>query len=103
MNQPQYQTPNGNIVVDSNQDNNPETYCSQPYIRVGNNCCLDTNNNKIYLKNKTSSNFLGFPKDYNNKEILITTNGLYSYQPVNVIYHQQLLINIDTYKHHIII
>jgi len=56
---------------------------------------VDASNNKIYLKNKTSSNFLGFPKDYINKEILITTTGIYSYQPINVIYHQQLLINID--------
>ena len=55
----------------------------------------DANNNKIYLKNKTCGNFLGFPKDYNNKEILITTDGVYSYQPINVIYHQQLLANID--------
>ena len=55
----------------------------------------DTHYNKIYLKIKTCSNFLGFAKDYNNKEIEITTNGLYSYQPINVIYHQQLLLNID--------
>ena len=55
----------------------------------------DASNNKIYLKNKTCGNFLGFPKDYNNKEILITTSGVYSYQPINVIYHQQILINID--------
>jgi hypothetical protein len=50
---------------------------------------------KIYLKNKTCANFLGFSKDYINKEIEITTDGIYSYQPINVIYHQQLLINID--------
>ena len=56
---------------------------------------VDTSNNKIYLKNKTSANFLGFSKDYINKEILITTSGVYSYQPINVIYHQQILINID--------
>lgn len=55
----------------------------------------DASNNKIYLKNKTSCNFLGFSKDYINKEIEITTGGIYSYQPINVIYHQQILINID--------
>ena len=26
---------------------------------------------------------------------MITTSGIYSYQPINVVYHQQLLINID--------
>jgi hypothetical protein len=56
---------------------------------------VDTSNNKIYLKNKTSANFLGFSKDYINKEIEITTDGVYSYRPINVIYHQQILINID--------
>jgi hypothetical protein len=56
---------------------------------------VGTSNNKIYLKNKTSANFLEFSKDYINKEILITTDGVYSYQPVNVIYHQRILINID--------
>jgi hypothetical protein len=56
---------------------------------------IDASNNKIYLKNKTCANFLGFSKDYINKEIEITTDGIYSYQPINVIYHQQLLINID--------
>jgi hypothetical protein len=56
---------------------------------------VDTSNNKIYLKNKTSANFLGFSKDYINKEIEITTDGVYSHQPINVIYHQQILINID--------
>jgi hypothetical protein len=55
----------------------------------------DESNDKIYLKNKTSANFLGFSKDYINKEIEITTDGIYSYQPINVIYHQQILINID--------
>ena len=55
----------------------------------------DANNNRIYLKNKTCCNFLGFPKDYVNKEIEITADGVYSYQPINVIYHQQILINID--------
>ena len=55
----------------------------------------DTDNDKIYLKIKTCGTFLGFSKDYNNKEIEITTDGIYSYQPINVIYHQQLLINID--------
>ncbi len=54
-----------------------------------------TTNDKIYLKIKTCGTFLGFSKDYNNKEIEITTDGVYSYQPINVIYHQQLLINID--------
>jgi hypothetical protein len=49
----------------------------------------DASNNKIYLKNKTSDNFLGFSKDYINKEIEITTDGVYSYQPINVIYHKQ--------------
>ena len=44
---------------------------------------------------KTCGTFLGFSKDYNNKEIEITTDGVFSYQPINVIYHQQLLINID--------
>ena len=29
-----------------------------------------------------------------NEETDITTDGEYSYQPINVIYHQQLLINI---------
>ena len=52
-------------------------------------------NHKIFLKNKTCGTFLGFSKDYNNKEIEITTDGIYSYQPINVMYHQQLLINID--------
>jgi hypothetical protein len=55
----------------------------------------DTDNDKLYLKIKTCGTFLGFSKDYNNKEIEITTDGVYSYQPINVIYHQQLLINID--------
>jgi len=55
----------------------------------------DTNNNKIYLKVKTAATFLGFSKFYSNKEIEITTQGVYSYQPINVIYHQQLLLNID--------
>ena len=55
----------------------------------------DTNNHKIYLKIKTCGTFIGFPKYYNNKEIEITTDGIYSYQPINVMYHQQLLINID--------
>jgi hypothetical protein len=54
-----------------------------------------TTNHKIYLKIKTCGTFLGFSKDYNNKEIEITTDGIYSYQPINVMYHQQLLINID--------
>jgi hypothetical protein len=54
-----------------------------------------TTNHKLYLKIKTCATFLGFSKDYNNKEIEITTDGIYSYQPINVIYHQQLLINID--------
>lgn len=53
------------------------------------------NHHKIYLKIKTCATFLGFSKDYKNKEIEITTDGVYSYQPINVIYHQQLLINID--------
>ena len=39
---------------------------------------VDASNNKIYLKNKTSANFLGFSKDYINKEIEITTGGVYS-------------------------
>ena len=52
-------------------------------------------NHKIFLKNKTCGTFLGFSKDYNNKEIEITTDGIYSYQPINVMYHQQILINID--------
>jgi hypothetical protein len=56
---------------------------------------VDASNNKIYLKNKTSANFLGFSKDYINKEIEITPDGVYSYRPINVIYHQQILINID--------
>ena len=55
----------------------------------------DTDNDKLYLKIKTCGTFLGFSKDYNNKEIEITTDGVYSYQPINVMYHQQLLINID--------
>ena len=54
-----------------------------------------TTNHKIFLKIKTCATFLGFSKDYNNKEIEITTDGIYSYQPINVMYHQQLLINID--------
>ena len=54
-----------------------------------------TTNHKIFLKIKTCATFLGFSKDYNNKEIEITPDGIYSYQPVNVMYHQQLLINID--------
>ena len=52
-------------------------------------------NHKIFLKIKTCGTFLGFSKDYNNKEIEITTDGIYSYQPINVMYHQQILINID--------
>jgi hypothetical protein len=55
----------------------------------------DDSNYTLYLKIKNCGSFLGFPKDYNNKEILITTAGIYSYQPINVIYHQQILINID--------
>jgi hypothetical protein len=55
----------------------------------------DNSNYRLYLKIKNCGSFLGFPKDYNNKEILITTEGIYSYQPINVIYHQQLLVNID--------
>ena len=54
-----------------------------------------TTNDKLYLKLKTCATFLGFSKIYNNKEIEITTSGIYSYQPINVIYHQQLLLNID--------
>ena len=54
-----------------------------------------TTNHKLYLKIKTCGTFLGFSKIYNNKEIEITTSGIYSYQPINVIYHQQLLLNID--------
>ena len=52
-------------------------------------------NHKIFLKIKTCGTFLGFSKDDNNKEIEITTDGVYSYQPINVMYHQQILINID--------
>ena len=55
----------------------------------------DNNNHKIFLKIKTCATFLGFSKDDKNIEIEITTGGVYSYQPINVIYHQQLLINID--------
>ena len=36
----------------------------------------DTSNNKIFLKIKTCGTFLGFSKDYNNKEIEITTDGI---------------------------
>jgi hypothetical protein len=56
---------------------------------------IDVSNNKIYLKTKTSGNFLGFSKSYNNKKIEIASDGVYSYQPINVIYHQHLLLNID--------
>jgi len=44
---------------------------------------------------KVKNLFLYTRTKYNNKEILITTEGIYSYQPINVIYHQQILINID--------
>ena len=76
-------------------------YCSVTYDKIKNVFLFtrtkghDENNDKIYLKIKTCGTFLGFSKDYNNKEIEITTDGIYSYQPINVIYHQQLLINID--------
>ena len=53
-----------------------------------------TNNDKIYLKVKNWSTFIGFSKDLN-EGIEITTDWVYSYQHINVIYHQQLLINID--------
>ncbi len=55
----------------------------------------DESNDKLYLKIKTCGNFLGFSKDYNIKEIEITTDGVYSYQPVSFIYHQHILISID--------
>ena len=54
----------------------------------------DTNNHNIFLKIKTCGTFLGVSKDLN-EEIEITAGGVYSYQSINVIYHQQLLINID--------
>ena len=46
----------------------------------------DTNNDKIYLKVKACGTFIGFSKDLN-EEIEITTDGVYSYQSINVIYH----------------
>ena len=50
----------------------------------------------MYLKILTCGTFLGFPKSLNKKEIEIPLNtGLISYKPINVIYHQQILINID--------
>lgn len=56
----------------------------------------DTNFYKMYLKMYNCGSFLGFPKSMNKKEIEIdVTNGLMSYQPINVIYHQQILMNID--------
>jgi hypothetical protein len=76
-------------------------YCSVTYDKNKNLFLFirtkahDDNNDKIYLKIKTCGTFLGFSRDYNNKEIEITTDGIYSYQPINVIYHQQLLINLD--------
>ena len=44
----------------------------------------DTNNDKIYLKVKNCGTFIGFSKDLN-EEIEITTDSVYSYQPINVI------------------
>ena len=77
-------------------------YCSVTYDKIKNlfeftrTKAQDTNFNKMYLKILSCGTFLGFPKSQNKKEIEISlTNGLVSYQPVNVIYHQQLLINID--------
>ncbi len=50
----------------------------------------------MYLKIYNCGTFLGFPKSLNKKEIEIkVADGLISYQPINVIYHQQLLINIE--------
>ena len=76
-------------------------YCSVTYDKIKNVFLFtrtkahSTTNHKIFLKIKTCGTFLGFSRDYNNKEIEITEDGIYSYQPINVIYHQQLLINID--------
>jgi hypothetical protein len=76
-------------------------YISVTYDKIKNSYLFtrtkaqDTNNDKIYLKIKTCGTFIGFPKYYNNKEIEITTDGIYSYKPINVVYHQQLSIDID--------
>ena len=76
-------------------------YCSVTYDKIKNLFLFtrtkaeDTNFKKMYLKIYTCSNFLGFSKKDINKEIEIKTTGLYSYYPINVIYHQQLLFNID--------
>ena len=76
-------------------------YISVTYDKIKNLCLFtrtkaqSTTNDKLYLKLKTCATFLGFSKDYYNKEIEITTDGIYSYQPINVMYHQQLLLNID--------
>ncbi len=51
----------------------------------------DMNKDRLYLKIKTCGSFLGFSKDYNNKEIKMTTDGIGSYQPINVIYHQTMM------------
>ena len=55
------------------------------------------NNDKIYLKIKTCGTFLGFSKDYNNKEIEITEDGIYSYQPNRAYqcYLSSTIINIS--------
>jgi len=76
-------------------------YCTVTYDKIKNlflftrTKAQDTNFHKMYLKIYSCSNFLGFSKKDTYKEIEITSGGIYSYQPVNVIYHQQLLFNID--------
>ena len=49
------------------------------------------NNDKIYLKIKTCGTFLGFSKDYNNKEIEITEDGIY------ILISLSMLFIIDNY------
>ena len=51
--------------------------------------------NKDMFKNKIVFYFWGFSKYNNNEEIEITARGMYSHQPINVFYHQQLLMNKD--------
>lgn len=77
-------------------------YCSVTYDKIKNvflftrTKAQDSNFYKMYLKIYNCHSFLGFSKSYTYKEIEIsTTNGLLSYQPINVNYHQQLLFNID--------
>ena len=76
-------------------------FCNITYDKIKNTFTFfrtkaqDNNFYKMYLKVVNCGTFLGFDSSYNNQEIEITSNGLESYQPINVIYHQQILFNMD--------